>query len=1258
MSAIALRQTKNSCIGRDRELTRLREKFDEASRSGERLVLVRGPAGVGKTRLMTEFRSRMRLEGAVVLEGRCTPGARALAPLGEILRRAVRFLEDVGRTAEVDLSSVSFLLGDAVPAEPAAEGISRLEQRARFFESYCSLLRALSRIKPPIIVVHDLQWADPATIELLTHLLDGSGPWIHAPQNDRTLYGMVVASARLGEGVDGVDRLASHPKAEMLELGGFDKEAMTEFLQSPVIVEKLLNATGGNPERLEALLDTAGPSPDRMFERRLDSLSDEARGLLAAMSVLGRPSEASLVARVADVGIIASPLAELISQGLVKKSIREGEVLLGLTRQRFGDVLYKSLEETKRRELHQRVVDWFEGAHGLASQDVAVHAIRAGDRDTAINAAMAAADALELNFAYEAAAKLLEDARPLADIDQAVALNQKLAALYRHIGEYDLALECAALVLQARPEDPSARLAVGRLRALAGNYGSALEALASVLEPAQKLDDPSLLAELATAQAEVHFRRGNYSQALEVCCRELEGISPADHLALRNIKGKVELVRGSFGRARATFEQNLEMARNTQLVKEQAKALTNLGIVEIREHNHAEAKAHLEKALELTRRISAIRESAIALENLAVLAHFRRDYGSALEHYHAAVADLKQLGNRAMLARAANNLGELYIHLADYERATHLGEFARQMAGDDPPPSIVAEGKLLTARAAEKLGQSAKAVDCYQEASEIFASLGEKTRLIEAEVALARLDYRCGDMTGAKRRLAHILNSEGLDKIRRGEAAMLEADIEHSSYGDPIRPALVALDCFEQADDKERLWRCHLRTAQLLAEGDDEKGHRRHLRKAATIEGEITKTVPDEFLEILAKDSDRQQLRKELARHNTSASPITLPTEPALPKKKPAAAPNWHDPAPSPPPIPEPDRALAAKYPEIIWRSPAMRQVLEVVERAAATDSLVLVRGESGTGKELIADALHNLGPRRSKQLVKVNCGALVETLLLSELFGHEKGAFTGALQRRKGRFEAADGGTLFLDEIGDISPTTQVSLLRVLQEQQFDRVGGTQPIRTDVRIICATNRDLEALVQEGTFREDLYYRLKGIQLHLPSLRERPEDIETLAHHFLKRTAEKRGETPLRISRNALGVLLRHRWAGNVRELENVMRSVSLFVDGPEINASHLAEFTELNSDEPAVTPEVGATMSPEQTTESPLEGLCSEVIDSDISLAKMKKVIERRAITMALEQTEGNITQAASLLGMKRPRLSQLVKEHGLGRREQRGAS
>jgi len=239
-------------------------------------------------------------------------------------------------------------------------------------------------------------------------------------------------------------------------------------------------------------------------------------------------------------------------------------------------------------------------------------------------------------------------------------------------------------------------------------------------------------------------------------------------------------------------------------------------------------------------------------------------------------------------------------------------------------------------------------------------------------------------------------------------------------------------------------------------------------------------------------------------------------------------------------------------FEEIVGASPALTAMLSRVSRVAGSDSTVLLTGETGTGKELVARAIHRRSRRASRAFVAVNCGAIPRELTASELFGHEKGAFTGAIQRRAGRFEQAAGGTIFLDEVGEVSPDTQVALLRVLQEREFERVGGREPIRVDVRVIAATNRDLRTGVDDGTFRQDLFYRLNVIPLEIPPLRERREDIPVLAEYFIDRYARKLGKPIRRVGRRTLGYLQSYPWPGNVRELQNVIERSVIVCDSDE----------------------------------------------------------------------------------------------------------
>ncbi len=251
---------------------------------------------------------------------------------------------------------------------------------------------------------------------------------------------------------------------------------------------------------------------------------------------------------------------------------------------------------------------------------------------------------------------------------------------------------------------------------------------------------------------------------------------------------------------------------------------------------------------------------------------------------------------------------------------------------------------------------------------------------------------------------------------------------------------------------------------------------------------------------------------------------------------------------------------LYTGYDDIVGKSSPIKKIFSIIEQVADKGSVVLIQGESGTGKELVARAIHRKSNRSANSFIKINCGALNENLLESELFGHEKGAFTGAIKNKKGRFELADKGTLFLDEIGDVSPAMQVKLLRVLQEGEFERVGGEETIKTDVRVICATNKDLQKLIIEGKFREDLYYRLSVIPINIPSLRERKEDIVDLVDHFLKKTSEKNHTELKTINKEGLKLLIDYPWPGNIREVENLIERLSVISTSKEIDAALIAQ--------------------------------------------------------------------------------------------------
>ncbi len=307
---------------------------------------------------------------------------------------------------------------------------------------------------------------------------------------------------------------------------------------------------------------------------------------------------------------------------------------------------------------------------------------------------------------------------------------------------------------------------------------------------------------------------------------------------------------------------------------------------------------------------------------------------------------------------------------------------------------------------------------------------------------------------------------------------------------------------------------------------------------------------------------------------------------------------------------------------QIIGQSESLRQVMDLCHRVAKSNATVLLLGETGTGKELMAKAIHAASPRAEKPFIAINCAALPETLLESELFGHEAGAFTGAVARKLGRFELADGGTLFLDEIGDLSPTIQIKLLRVLQEREFVRVGGTKTVACDVRILAATNRDLRQAMKDGTFREDLFYRLNVFPITIPPLRQRREDIPLLVNHFIQKASVELNMPRPTVSDQAVALLVAYQWPGNIRELQNVVERAVLMADGKPIDASHLPR--EAVGD--AAPPSVG---------------------EGDSSLWDYEKAM----IVKVLQENNWNQSKAARALGISRDNLRYRIKKFKIER-------
>ena len=455
----------------------------------------------------------------------------------------------------------------------------------------------------------------------------------------------------------------------------------------------------------------------------------------------------------------------------------------------------------------------------------------------------------------------------------------------------------------------------------------------------------------------------------------------------------------------------------------------------------------------------------------------------------------------------------------------------------------------------------------------------------------------CDDEPGIRRTLSQILGDEGytVDAVGLGQEAL-----QRASGDEGQRPEAILLDVWLPDLDGlavlDRLRAAGLTMPVVMISGHGtvdtavqavKRGADDFLEKPLSLE-RVLLTL-DKALERYRLARERDDLRRELISRTDDAAKETL-----------------------------------------LGTGPAMMRLLDEIRRAGASEARVLIMGESGVGKELVARALHRASPRAEGPFIEVNGAAIPEELIESELFGHVKGSFTGAVDDRKGKWEQADGGTLFLDEIGDMSPRTQAKILRAIQDGRITRVGGAKTLATDVRIIAATNRDLPAMIRAGTFREDLYFRLAVVPLNVAPLSERPEDIPHLVAHFADSLARRRGRRPKAFEQEALEALAKRQWPGNVRELQNLVERVLLMSTGPTVRAADLP---------PEDGPAAGRGQSRPVSDETPAHA----------TLADAREAFEKRYLARVLADTKGNVSRAAERLGLDRTTLHRKMKALGL---------
>ncbi len=799
---------------------------------------------------------------------------------------------------------------------------------------------------------------------------------------------------------------------------------------------------------------------------------------------------------------------------------------------------------------------------------------------------------------------------------------------------------------------------------------------------------------IAAELSEIAYASEDFETATKEASSALDAPVASTRLKARNTLGKVLLARSQWEQAEEHFAEDVCDAVANGGRTAELRARLNRGIAILSSNRIEEAKAIFESVLHDGELLHEARACAFAHENLAVVAMWRHDYGDALHWFELAVKLRQRLNDKLKIVLNLGNLAQLRYKLGLFEHAEQAILFGRRVLSPGMPQTNSARFSIEAARLALSRGRTAEAQREIARAINEGEAAGYRIKMAgEAYRLAARIALEDGDLARAREAIEKAEGFNGSDEAR-AEIAVLQAIVARSAGKPDLRAAEEALILVRALGEEELLREIHVLLFELYRAAGDTERAVAHIDQAIGMRDQVVRVltgdVRDAFLarrDVAALDRLRLLVDQSASRTREitgEISDVDLSTFEAREEEGPRTS---RSRASMPPQAPR----------ELVGDDPSIRALRAAIKKVARSGSTVLVRGESGTGKELVAEALHRASDRASGPLVSVNCAALVETLLLSELFGHEKGAFTGAAARRRGRFELAEGGTLFLDEIGDISPRTQVALLRVLQERTFERVGGTTPIHANVRIVCATHRDLKAMVERGDFREDLYYRLRGITLEVPALRQRLGDLPRISETLLARIAVERSETAKTLSPAAIQLLSRHRWPGNVRELENALRAATLFAESNVVSASDLTDNVEdlrplgssanghpmgsasrpsfsqvivsspnsstgVTSSASAIpVSEDSATLpiddSAEDDAEAPLpnteagptEVSYACVRQGTVSLSDLKRQIERDCIARALAETKGNITRAAALLGMKRPRLSQLVKQYGL---------
>jgi transcriptional regulator with GAF, ATPase, and Fis domain len=869
-------------------------------------------------------------------------------------------------------------------------------------------------------------------------------------------------------------------------------------------------------------------------------------------------------------------------------------------------VISTLLSQPERRTVGLAVAALFEKQGRFASASTLLKSI---DVSRAATLAFAAGEHFRSRSAFEESVPwYLSASAALSPVRaQSVAA---LAQVSMMLGHYKMAAKASLQIARMSGDPASLLTAVAALIKLGrGKWAKAVLSRIPASPETQLLD------------AELNLIEGNLSASIDSCNVLLKtNATAAQKARAHQLKGKAALSNGDLIEARTQFATVAQSSKGELAVAarfNEGVAAYRLGDIE-----HASTVWQMAAASSDSRPIQAHAEA-----NLGSLFAETGEYAAAIERLERALGQFSRFGSAREVAMAASNLARFCIFLGDFDRASELSGFALTKGTTAKDAYVMASATLALGSIAFETQKFDVAAGHFEMARNKFEALKNHAYAALSTALKARVHVARNEKAQAEIELSRAC-------IERGEklmpAAMVEIEfaraelaLELQNMSGAMKSVFRVKEALLDRQDIDASITAHTLLGRIKSAAADSTAAKTEFEKAARLINETAAKVPLMFRPQFMAVHRRAQVL------NWASNPVAKLLREVVP---------------------------AVSLQGLVGQSAVLQRLKEKLPPVGKSNSTVLIRGESGTGKEALAEAIHMLSPRKHMPLVKVNCAAMVDELLLSELFGHEKGAFTGAIRERKGRFEAADGGSIFLDEIGDISPKAQVALLRVLQEREYERVGGTKTLKADVRVICATNRDLETLITQGKFRADLYYRLKGVMLELPALRERLDDLPALVEHFVKKAAAERGDAPKSLSPEALVLLQQHHWPGNIRELENVVIAATLFAETEVIGVDAFSQYEDLGALVQQVAKPVSVA-APTLVSAAPVSNVSvsgatpTGPLDyfemarvRDISLKDLKHEMEMQCILKALHLSDGNISEAARLLKMKRSRLSQIV--------------